>query len=284
VKVSRHLFLDSEWIYFKIYASSYIQQKLLRYEIFTVVEKLYKKKLLDKFFFVLYQDINGPHLRLRFLTSNESGHREIVTTIAETFSPYLEKGIICKIVAETYNRELERYGEQNIEEIETIFSVNSWYTLCFLKANPVFNEQKWLQSATIIDRQLCELNFNMWERHKFCEHALSLLNKKLGVTQETKKKLQEIFKKYVYRDEFIFENVKSTLTQVSYDRMLISTQTVVSKMNEGAKRDFILNILHMAMNRIFPFSQNVYELIIYDYMNCYYKMKIHNTKTGQLSY
>lgn len=118
--VQRLFIPGSEWVYVKIYTGAKTADKLLSHSLFLFIKELKRNKLIKKWFFIRYVD-EDFHLRLRLLAEKEDCVGIILSLFANRFSNLIEDGVIWKIQLDTYNRELERYGNSLIEISESFF-------------------------------------------------------------------------------------------------------------------------------------------------------------------
>ncbi|WP_029276671.1 thiopeptide-type bacteriocin biosynthesis protein [Pedobacter borealis] len=274
----------SEWIYFKVYASYHIQNEILGNQIYLFVKHLYEKDLITKFIFVRYNDNDGPHLRLRFLLTNTQNYQKIVFIVHDSFCDFINERII-KLTQDTYLREIERYHENDIERLETIFSANSWEILKATSSMKKFNDDIWLNVAKLTDRLLDTLQYSLNNKIEICQLALDGLHKKLSTTSITKKKLQTFFKDN--KEEYNLSlypvlNTKNLLFEGFHSNGIeMLTSTILHRIEESERTIMILNIIHMNFNRLFPCYQNIYELVIYDFLLCSYRQQKNNPKLCQ---
>ena len=89
-----------------------------------IISELRKSGMLEKFFFIKYED-SDTHIRLRICLKSLDEVWKCRYMIAEKLS----NKEILRLSIEEYDREIERYGEHNIESIENIFYEDSLYFL-----------------------------------------------------------------------------------------------------------------------------------------------------------
>jgi thiopeptide-type bacteriocin biosynthesis protein len=76
-KIKRNFIVGEEWLYYKIYCGNYTADKILINEVQTIVNKLFRKKLIDQWFFIRYYDPDF-HLRIRFHLINLNAITEVI--------------------------------------------------------------------------------------------------------------------------------------------------------------------------------------------------------------
>lgn len=122
--VKRKFELSSEWLYYKIYMSESNFDAYLIKTVKPIISELRKSGILEKFFFIKYED-SDTHIRLRICLKSLDEVWKWRYKIAEKLSG--EE--ILRLSIEEYDREIERYGENNIESIENIFYEDSLHFL-----------------------------------------------------------------------------------------------------------------------------------------------------------
>lgn len=118
----------SEWLYLKIYTGVKTADLILEEAVQPLVGYLQENNYISKWFFIRYHDPK-PHLRVRFRLNNTNDYDKILNKINKSLKEYIESGEISNILIDTYNREIERYGGNTIEEAETLFYTNSEFAL-----------------------------------------------------------------------------------------------------------------------------------------------------------
>ncbi|WP_411973146.1 lantibiotic dehydratase [Sphingobacterium sp. Lzh-3] len=122
--VKRKFELSSEWLYYKIYMSESNFDTYLVKIVKPIISELRKNGMLEKFFFIKYED-SDTHIRLRICLKSLDEAWKCRYMIAEKLS----SEEILRLSIEEYDREIERYGEHNIESIENIFYEDSLHFL-----------------------------------------------------------------------------------------------------------------------------------------------------------
>jgi hypothetical protein len=131
-KTQRNFEPYSNWVYVKIYTGNKTADKILSNQIWKICNELIKQKVIKKWFFIRYADPKN-HIRLRFNLTDSNSFNELNNTLNKNFSNLVKSGLIWKIQTDTYQRELERYGNDSIEISEDFFYINSQITLEILK-------------------------------------------------------------------------------------------------------------------------------------------------------
>ncbi|MBB5621671.1 thiopeptide-type bacteriocin biosynthesis protein [Pedobacter cryoconitis] len=282
MSIQRKFILGEEWLYLKIYAGIGFQDKLLAKEILEITSILYRDQLIDKFFFIRYNDQDGSHLRLRFHISDTAHILVIIQLVKEKLKPAIINRSISKISWDTYVRELERYGTDSIEAVESIFSINSWKVITSLSTSSNAQENAWLIAIGLTDELMNSFNLNQDEKHQLMEISYQHYFKRFGEGKELKNTLKD---RYREKSSQIREQLNSSQSFDNYHLLSDSlnpsvqsdsTKKIISlhQQKEAGKAELILvirSLVHMIFNRTFSYSQNTFELVIYYMLSNFYK-------------
>jgi thiopeptide-type bacteriocin biosynthesis protein len=85
---------------------------------------LKQNQLVSHWFFIRYSDPDF-HLRIRFYLPDIHNIDKVISQIHKSLQNYFQIGLIRKIQYDTYNREIERYGENTMDLSEQIFCADS---------------------------------------------------------------------------------------------------------------------------------------------------------------
>lgn len=251
--IQRIFYPGDKWLYFKIYSSPINANYLLHNIIQPFTSKWLTLGIINKWFFIRYSD-PGHHLRLRIELTDIKYIGTIICDFRNRVLEDADKGVIASIQIDTYKRELERYGENNIDDCENFFFSDSvevlksisrcksdiellkdcicWLFSLMLSTNMSFDEMKKFLSYM-------EAQYKM-------EFILSI--QQIAVIDMELRKirmpiLEEMKCLYLQRD--ILDNTKFWIkTQDSSFHLLSS-------------------IIHMHVNRLFMLDQRLYEYIVY---------------------
>lgn len=272
--MQREFQIGSNWIYFKIYCGVKIADTILLEHFKDKISFLKQKRLIEKWFFIRYNDPDS-HVRLRFLLTKNTDLAQVIATLTTTFEDLIAQHLIWKIQTDTYVRELERYGSSTYELTETLFETDSDLILEYLQLKNSFSSSKTplLFSFLSIDALLQLFELTNQEKttllnemqHSFKQefNADAILKSELdkqyrAISKEISGVLQQ--KNEEYQSFFDIVNLKNNKI-----KPLITTNLEVTVFS------FLTSQIHMMMNRQFTSRQREYELVIYDHLYRYYK-------------
>jgi thiopeptide-type bacteriocin biosynthesis protein len=275
--VKRRFIFGEEWLYLKIYSGPKMLEEILINDLYPVVRYLYSAGMTDKFFFVRYFD-EGYHLRLRFRITDLSRQQEVFNLLSEKLKSYSDNRILAKTIIDTYNREIERYGSKTIEQVESVFSINSWEILHVLSYESDYHN-RWLCAIKIMDNLLDRFGVTVNEKYNLYQSAYLALLREFGdekyLKENLKKKYREHAKKIsdTMNSKYIIppipypvQNEDKTDSEIKYILELKKKELL-----EISFESLLINIMHMHYNRVFRVKHRLHELVIYYMMSNYYK-------------
>ncbi|WP_405407667.1 lantibiotic dehydratase [Streptomyces decoyicus] len=126
-----------EWLYAKIYAPQARQPELLARHLAPLTDPgLLRRAGADLWFFLRYED-PAPHIRLRFHGKPESLWPVLLPALHAWTRARAETGLLAKMVLDTYEPEVERYGgPAAVEHAERFFHADSESVVTLLAMAP----------------------------------------------------------------------------------------------------------------------------------------------------
>ncbi len=285
--IQRTYIPGSEWIYFKLYTGSSSADKILIHVIPRIISKLEANNQIVKWFFIRYQDPDF-HLRIRFLVRNPSELGEVMVLFNTYLHPYIQDNIIWKMQIDTYKRELERYKAHLIEPTESLFHLDSSSMVSILKIldkTPGEN-LRWMISMKMIDDMLNNFRYTLPRKQQLLERMDHSFKSEFGYNEFNGKQLNQMYRQYSKNMSAVIEEKDPSLLlcyRLLYKRSVALQKTVneiitADKKNES---DYLIpNYIHMTMNRMFRSRNRIYELIIYNFLNRYYRSQIARMKSS----
>lgn len=256
----------SEWLYIKIYSGALVLEKMLLDKIFPLTCLLIDENLIDKFFFIRYFD-SEYHLRLRFHINDIDNVGKVLVRLNNTFEEDINNHIICRYEVDTYKRELERYGAQQIADFETLFFYDSVFIINCLRSFPGYDNDRWITCCIVMNKYFDCLNLSLEERIEFCKSMSESYN--TDYFHDLKDAKIQMGNKYRYKKNLIFKMMGNEKA----NRLTSYTGQIVSFIN-NVTPDYAItklaDIIHMHINRMFRTQQRVIECVIYNLMWKYY--------------
>ncbi len=273
----------SEILFIKIYSGSKLLEGLLLNELYDLFQDLQQKNIISKWFFIRYADPEA-HLRLRVYPTADTNTLLLLSSINKMFSEKVNSDIIWKVVIDTYHREIDRYGYNNIEFSEDFFYHDSECISKILKATKESDDPenyRWLSALKNIDTLFSIAGYNSLQE-KYNE-VLPIRNSffiEFGGTKELSDTLSKKYRANKHRIETTLYN------QVYSDLILDQINELLTRRNDSIKvladihefRKALPSYIHMTLNRLFISNQRKHELVIYDFLERYYKSAIAREK------
>lgn len=282
----------SEWLYYKIYCGPKTAETILKTILLSFVDTCITQNNIEYFFFIRYKD-DFSHLRIRFANSNKYDLNTVQIQFSNLLQDFLDKGLISKISIDTYVRELERYGDDIIENVERLFFNDSLAVLRFIEL--IEGEEgemyRFFFSLRAINMLLDDFKFKVEGKQELLRRMkFKFINEFANGEEEEgalQKKLNEKYRKYQQR---IFSYMSPLQDKKNEIEDGIEVFNERSRMNSSVIKDLLLvipendiesrlmellpSIIHMFMNRMFVAKQRKYELIVYYFLEKYYSSQI----------
>lgn len=280
----RNFVLGDSWIYYKLYISDLYVDDILSNNVLKLVNKLYSKKIISKFFFVRYNDPDF-HLRIRFELFSLDSISELIYMVKKEFYPLLVSGAISDIQLATYKREIERYKPIPIGLVESFFSINSITIIHLIKKTTIQDAFRWIFILKWIDNIFSLFNLSIYDRHNM---VLQLRNsfctefnidkkffKSVNLKYKENRDYIQSFMSFDDRDKYnifysILEEDICLLRKFFFDKININNVLLNSNVFSN-----IFGLLHMCINRSFVRNNRFHEVVLYDLLRRYYEYKIH---------
>lgn len=285
----QRIFIPGEaWMYFKIYCGERTSDLLLAETILPLVMQLQERNLIDQWFFIRYHDPDA-HIRIRFHSTEAQHQNTVLRLVSESLRTYVDNDIVYKVQMDTYIREIERYGDANIEVSEQLFFYESQF---LLQAINLIEDATFYTFFVIksIDAMLTNFEFSAEQKLKFAirnrdgfkaefgggKHLTKQLDKKY---RDLRSDLSQFLEQEKMTDDFEplqqLLDIHKNQSHSSVAQVLEYLRT--SKMNP---HQLISSYVHMLVNRAFRSEQRFYELVCYDFLSKYYQMVWQRLKTS----
>jgi thiopeptide-type bacteriocin biosynthesis protein len=278
--MKRDFCIGSEWLYYKLYTGVKTADLILLEKLYPVILELKEKNLIIKWFFIRYKDTD-EHLRIRFLLSKPNSLAEVIDTIYPVLNSLLEQNSVWKIQTDTYQREIERYGEKTIEDSETLFWHDSEMILHYLVLKSSFEkeETQLLFSFLAIDQFLNSFSRSNSDKLFLMDELQSSFKNEFNADKLLRKQMDKQYRELFPDMEALLSgavtgnyNELSMLIQEKGNQVSATILSIKDRL-QIPLASFLMSHIHMMLNRQYSSKQRMYELLIYDHMFRFYKMK-----------
>lgn len=289
IEVQRYFPVGSEWLYVKIYCGTKTAEKVLCEAIKPLTETLLEEGIIDKFFFIRYMD-SGNHIRVRFHhASHPDFWKTVIDRLQQMLQPFNDHHSIHNVQIETYQREIERYGLETIEDSENIFYHQSVSILNFISLleGDEGEHYRWQIALKTLDIILDDFGYDLLRKRDLLKLLHESFSNEFNISGPQQKKISERFtsnKKLIYQlmnsEAEEDENMKMAIDlfrigDESYKKSIANILHAPSVLNNpNVLNDLLASHLHMFINRMFISKQRKVELVLYDYLLKHYETKV----------
>jgi thiopeptide-type bacteriocin biosynthesis protein len=283
--IKRKFIIGDEWFFFKVYTGVKTADSLLINHFMPIINIWKDNSYISKWFFIRYYDPEF-HLRIRVLLTDKENIMPIINDLNVLLTKLIQQNLIWKLQTDTYTRELERYGAERIEDIETIFFNDSEMiteTLNYIE-NTDSQNTRWLVGLSIIDSLLDVFKVSIENKKVLMEIYVAFFSAEMNYDKYLKRQLSLKYRK----NKKDINNFLSKKTEHFQLINLISqknkkTEKIVNKiLNQKLSfenlGELIFSISHMSLNRLYRTKSRENEFVSYHLLLYYYESKIAQLK------
>jgi thiopeptide-type bacteriocin biosynthesis protein len=258
----------SEWVYFKIYCGATFSNKILLTVVKPVIHSLFKERIIKDAFFIRYTD---PHYHIRFrlhLASEDQNHfASVIKAVYNLLHPLINDRIVWKVQLDTYEREVERYGETNILATEAIFFHDSLLYLNCLQYEEFVEDEKmrFLAAMKNMDKWLTLFKMTLEQKADYCAQMCNSFSKEYDPNAKLHLDL-----KYRELQHLLPSFINSDAYELEFNERDKNLQNILMR------NDNWTSYIHMSMNRWFITRQRLMEYMCYLFCRKYYLKILHN--------
>ena len=282
--VQREFAIGSEWLYYRLYCGQLVADRVLCEAIEPLVAELRERGLIDQWFFIRYADPDN-HLRVRWHLPDAGRVGEVVRLVGQYLQPFSAAGAVWKIQADTYRRELERYGPRSIELAEALFCQQSDALLDMMTEAAQEPElaESWLWGVRAIDELLTAFDYSLVGKHDLLRQMRDSFAHEFRLDQALKTQLDA---KYRAARPAIQQALSTAPdSRPAPTALALIAQQINALDAEGQlevpKDQLMSSYIHMLLNRLIPADARLHELVLYDFMfrhyqSCWARQRVRN--------
>lgn len=166
----------SEWLYLKVYAGTASSDRILTQTVGPVLDRLRRDQIVDQWFFLRYADPEH-HLRIRLHGDPVVLREHALPALTTALDPHIDEGAVWKVVLDTYDREIERYGgDAGIELAERMHALDSdsvVQVLGMLDDEDAGLDARWKLCIYATDRLLADAGLTLSQRRDWAQRGAS---------------------------------------------------------------------------------------------------------------
>ena len=280
INLQRTFIPGDHWLFFKIYSGFKTADQLLTEVIAPLANQLLNNQIISKWFFIHYSDPE-LHLRLRFLLTDTGKVGIPMQMLNQVLQEYIQHDLVWKVQIDTYQREIERYGEMTMELSESLFFYDSLFFAEILRAiqGEEVETLRWLSALASVDYFLNDFSFNLSQKVEFLSMVKDNFTREFGL-ENSRSQLSDKYRTHRKAVEELLDTRDEkyqTIHNILNERSKMQTP-VASRILQHTEKGEKLNALlssytHMMMNRWFRSKQRMHEAVVYDFLLKYYKSK-----------
>ncbi|MBW1294130.1 thiopeptide-type bacteriocin biosynthesis protein [Aquimarina litoralis] len=280
--IQRSFIVGSEWLYYKIYTGPKTSDLILTEIIKPTAEHLLELGVIDKWFFIRYNDPKH-HIRVRFHYNKPENVATVINTLYGSLKEFSDEDMIWKIQLDTYQREIERYGIDTMDASEEIFFLDSKMIVDFLDLidGDEGEELRWLFSIRAIDQLLADFGYDEDQKMVLMERLKTGFGAEFGMNKNLKKQMDKKFRNEQDKIKSFLSLNKETnpdyspIIDVLEEKSKSSSaliEDIKSKVDIATLDDRMGSYIHMLMNRLFRSKNRIHEMVLYDLLYRNYKI------------
>ncbi len=265
------------WLYYKLFTGAKTADLILKDYLWPTILQLKQENVIDKWFFVRYNDPDF-HIRLRLHLTPSMQFSKVLSTITTVLKTTFCSECIWRVQLDSYDRELERYGKETIVLAETIFFRDSECAISFLASyrNLESDLEKWLLALYILISYLESFGFSSESNLQFLEELRDSYAKEFNMDRSLKKQLDAKYRNFKQDIEQLV--IKTPCFIKELDHAIVPLKSAICAITthieiSNNKKVVLASLMHMHMNRMFCAKNRLYELVCYDFLFRLYRSR-----------
>jgi class I lanthipeptide synthase len=285
-RAERRFLPGSPWLYLKLYTGTATADALLRDALAPAIQAAVANGIADSWFFIRYADPDW-HLRLRFAGDPTALASQLLPFLHHQLAPACASGLLWRVVLDTYEREVERYGGPHaIALAERLFHADSDAALAIIAAcqGDAGTQAAWRLALRGIDQLLDDLGLALPDKLALMTRARDSFGAELGMTTAFQKQLGEKYRAHQKEIAALLE-APAHASDHPFAPALAAFATrserirpIAGELRALAEQralvtpfdSIVLSFVHMHVNRMIRTSQRPHELVLYDLLRRYY--------------
>ena len=290
IAIQRSFLPGSEWLYAKFYAGTATCDEVLREVVEPIAKEAMERGHADSWFFLRYGDPDW-HVRVRFHGDPTRLVQHVLPQLGAAAARMRDDGRVWRFQLDTYEREVERYGGDEVMPIaERMFCADSMAVLEMLAPfhGDALADARWRLALVGADRLCNDLGFDLRDRHALMARlsdgfAAEFHFKDTALQHQTGKKFRAERKDL----EQLLDPARCdahplaaglvALAQRS-ERMAAAVQQLHAVRAAGRMgvtlQSFAGSLIHMHTNRVLRAAARAQELLIYDFLHRLYESRL----------
>jgi thiopeptide-type bacteriocin biosynthesis protein len=260
--IQRSYIPGDKWVYYKIYCGINTADSLLVNTIAPIGEQLIKENVIDQWFFIRYADPD-QHLRIRFHLNDTAFIGKVMEAIRISLDSYIKNQLVRDLQIGTYHREMERYGENTIEELESYFYHDTKVIIKIIQESNT-EEIRFERVLTFLDQIIDVFIPNLETKLAFLERLQQSYKSEFQINNFGKKALGKKYRSFKSNSSII--PLEIDLSPFKATHKILDTLHKEGQLQVPLE-NLLASIIHMHVNRVFQSRQRLYEMVLYDFLH-----------------
>ncbi|MFA8300223.1 MAG: thiopeptide-type bacteriocin biosynthesis protein [Hyphomicrobiales bacterium] len=288
MSTQRTFIIGDEWLYYKIYCGPKTGDRIISEVLAPIGAYLKQQGIIDRWFFIRYADPK-THIRGRFHIKDLNRIQIPIMLMNQHLRPFIDSELVYKVMIDSYQREIERYGKNSIEPVEDVFHHDSAFTGSLLTQIEGDQGEKvrWLMGMRSIDALLEDFGYSLEQKFEM----ITIMKDSFAREYHMNKALKGQINNKYRADRKLIETVMNKDNDSSSEYLPIlqllnirseSSKDAIKKIlvlrDEGKLEkplnEYMWSYLHMLNNRLFKSKQRTHELVIYCLLHSSYRATI----------
>jgi thiopeptide-type bacteriocin biosynthesis protein len=286
----------SEWLYAKVYTGTAMADRVLVDVLSPMIRGALGAGGAERWFFMRYGDPDW-HLRVRFSGDPDKLHSVVVCELQKRMAAVIEVGLVHRLVIDTYEREVERYGGlDGMELSERLFHADSDAVLEILGLleGAEGADARWRLALRGMDMLLDDLGFDLAAKLSIVERARRSFATEFHVDAALTKTLGAKYRKESRALDAVLDranDIESPLAPAievlgRRSERLAPVAEALRAADRGGRlslpiADLAASYLHLHANRLLHADARRQELVLYDFLARLYQSRTVRARKGQ---
>ncbi|WP_316828238.1 thiopeptide-type bacteriocin biosynthesis protein [Pedobacter miscanthi] len=257
-QVTRYFLPGTEWLYFEIYCHQQRSDQILAEVMASFLAN--HANDIKSWFFIRYNE-NGNHIRFRLLLNDKIKVQSLTSSLMDDLAIFLNSGLVSDVQIKTYKRELERYGSDMIEQVETHFASDSEFVLSLFETQPEHFDKYKLCSVLVAEMIKTGL-FEQQTAGKIIRSLSDSFNREHHLDAADFKQLNNHYQQF---RKTVFSALTSEQER-QFEQFLASFINTLKQVVPEKRAKLFSDLMHMHVNRLFNKDQRTHEMVMYYFL------------------
>jgi len=277
----------SEWIFIRVHTAPGFADSLLTRFLRPLIGDLFEDRRAKHWFFIRYSDPDFHiRLRIRFDEASVVGH--VLSRVHEVTAPLTHRGLVTKVMLDTYEREVARYGgPAGIELCEEIFGVDSEAALELIEStlDDAGATARWQLTLCGMDALLRDLGMDLEQRYAQARRVAEEYGREFSLASAHHSIQDKYRKERGDLTALLERSAGASPLQPGLDvldRRSNRLAPVVMELRRRSEEGLLTasipeiagSLLHMHANRMLPTSARAQEAVLYRFLENLYDSQL----------